>query len=145
MLSNSRRPLCSAIAAFTLAESQARKVFKRDVHVRVLSVHCKARHCITGHFIRPKPENIPHRHHSYRHKSTKSSPDSRSRFPVIQIMASPGDTGWLQIGKFRVYPWALSGLESCIVVEAEHFKEPIAFDIGHAHRASVKCKNVFIT
>jgi len=59
--------------------------------------------------------------------------------------SDPSDNGWIKLDKYRVYPWALSGLESSVIVEGDHFKDAIAFDIGHAHRASVKCKHVFIT
>jgi hypothetical protein len=49
---------------------------------------------------------------------------------------------WLTIGQYKVCPWALSGVESCIVVNGIDFT--VAFDMGYAYPAAVKCRHVFI-
>ena len=60
-----------------------------------------------------------------------------------------GDTeipnkGYLKAGEHSVYPWAISGLESSIVVRGPQKNEKLAFDMGYAHREAVTCSDVFI-
>ena len=55
------------------------------------------------------------------------------------------DKGYLLIDdEYKVYPWAISGLESSIVVRGPHKNDKIAFDMGYAHREAVACTDVFI-
>ncbi|KAL8574323.1 hypothetical protein ACOMHN_015854 [Nucella lapillus] len=58
-------------------------------------------------------------------------------------MASQGGDGWNTFGKYDVYAWSLSGIETCVVVKADDLK--IAFDMGYSIPQSVGCANVFIS
>ncbi|XP_014770828.1 uncharacterized protein LOC106869555 [Octopus bimaculoides] len=53
---------------------------------------------------------------------------------------------WMPCGKYQVHAWSLSGLETSVVVQTVEDKSlSVAFDIGYATRASVRCKHVFIS
>ncbi|XP_029651174.1 tRNase Z TRZ2, chloroplastic [Octopus sinensis] len=53
---------------------------------------------------------------------------------------------WMPCGKYQVHAWSLSGVETSVVVQTIEDKSlSVAFDIGYATRASVRCKHVFIS
>jgi len=51
--------------------------------------------------------------------------------------------GWLQCGSYQVYPWTISGYESCVVVKGEGGLF-VTFDMGYAVKESVNCQHIFI-
>ena len=51
--------------------------------------------------------------------------------------------GWLMIGQYNIFPWSISGVETCVVIKSEDIH--IVFDLGVAVPDSVKAKDVFIT
>jgi len=58
---------------------------------------------------------------------------------MSRIMAG---ADYMDIEQFRVYPWSISGLESCILVQKNGLS--VAFDMGYAFREAVKCQHVLI-
>ena len=58
---------------------------------------------------------------------------------MSRIMAG---ADYMDIDQFRVYPWSISGLESCILVQKNDLS--VAFDMGYAFREAVKCQHVLI-
>lgn len=59
---------------------------------------------------------------------------------------SDASRGWLTLEGYRIYPWSISGLETCVVVKAEHDKKlAVAFDLGYTTRPSIRCQHVFIS
>ncbi|KAK2186227.1 hypothetical protein NP493_210g03042 [Ridgeia piscesae] len=59
---------------------------------------------------------------------------------MSRIMAG---ADYMDIEQFRVYPWSISGLESCILVQKNGLS--VAFDMGYAFREAVKCQHVLIS
>ena len=53
-----------------------------------------------------------------------------------------GNPECMKIGELVVHPWAVSGLESCVVVKGQNLM--VAFDMGSATREGVECQHVFI-
>ncbi|KAK3084659.1 hypothetical protein FSP39_017061 [Pinctada imbricata] len=51
--------------------------------------------------------------------------------------------GFIKIGKYHVFPWTISGLESCVVVRSDDLF--VVFDMGYSHRETIMCKHVFIS
>ena len=81
----------------------------------------------------------------YSSKSTGVSLWSRNKGSLkwksnSRIMEHPG---WMAIDKYCVYPWTLSGIESCVLVKSGELS--LAFDMGYALREAVKHDRVFIT
>lgn len=64
---------------------------------------------------------------------------------IIPSKSSPSLRGWLTLEGYRIYPWSISGLETCVVINAEDDKKlAVTFDIGYTTRPSVRCQQVFI-
>ena len=72
---------------------------------------------------------------------TSFQPAYRKKVNLKHIMAEKED--WLTLGDIRVYPWSISGLDTCITVKMED-KLQVAFDMGYAYREATRCPNVFI-
>lgn len=65
---------------------------------------------------------------------------------IIPSKSSPSLRGWLTLEGYRIYPWSISGLETCVVINAEDDKKlAVTFDIGYTTRPSVRCQQVFIS
>ena len=82
------------------------------------------------------------RHYSWKSQQSVRLTHNQNRFIFSNIMAEGSDS--LRIGDLDVYPWAVSGVESCIVVKGAQDGLRVAFDMGCATREGVNCQHVFI-
>lgn len=49
---------------------------------------------------------------------------------------------WFNIGKYSIFPWSISGIETCIVVKSNDLH--VSFDMGYSCKESVASKYVFV-
>lgn len=52
-------------------------------------------------------------------------------------------SGWLDVGRYSVFPWSISGVETCVVVKSEGLH--LTFDVGYACRESISSKFVLLS
>ena len=52
------------------------------------------------------------------------------------------DNGWFKTKFFDIFPWSVSGVESCVVVRNPEIS--VAFDMGYTFSEAVRCPTVFI-
>lgn len=50
---------------------------------------------------------------------------------------------WLQIGNYSVFPWSISGVETCVVIKTNG--PTLTFDLGYSCRSSVSSNLVFFS
>ena len=60
----------------------------------------------------------------------------------IKRMAKLAENGWINTKYFDIFPWSVSGVETCVV--ARNPEIAIAFDMGYTFPDSVKCPSVLI-
>ena len=49
---------------------------------------------------------------------------------------------WVNIGNYSIFPWSISGIETCIVVKSNDLH--VSFDMGYSCKESVASKYVFV-
>lgn len=50
---------------------------------------------------------------------------------------------WVNVGKYSIFPWSISGIETCIVVKTNDLH--VSFDMGYSCKESVASKYVFVS
>ena len=77
--------------------------------------------------------------------SSMSTPKTGNMSSTRSHRDASSSRGWLNLEGYRIYPWSISGLETCVVVKSEQDKKlAVTFDLGYSTRPSVRCQHVFI-
>lgn len=54
------------------------------------------------------------------------------------------DSGYKDIGEFKVFAWSISGIETSVVIKKPADGFSCCFDMGHSNRQNVSCEDVLI-
>ncbi len=73
-------------------------------------------------------------------KYTTTDADDRSYYK--NLLKRMAESDWMDVGEYKVFPWSISGLETCVVVKGNSLS--VAFDMGYSFREAVKCQHVCI-